>query len=78
MENAEVSYYLGFTLNTTPVETELATVNSVFQEYLGQVRSGISDPAIIDEYLAKLEAAGVQTVIDEAQAQLDAWIAANK
>ncbi len=78
MANSAKSYYLGFSLNTTPIETELATVNTVFQEYLGQVRSGVMPTSIIDEYLEKLEAAGIQTVIDEAQAQLDAWIASNK
>ena len=78
MNNAEKSYYLGFSLDTTPIETEMATVNTVFEEFLSQVRSGASDTTKIDEYLAKLDAAGIQTVIDEAQAQLDAWLAANK
>ncbi len=78
MNNAEKSYFLGFSMDTTPVETELATVQTVFEEYLAQVRSGAGDEAKIDEYLEKLESAGIQKVIDEAQAQLDAWIAANK
>ena len=34
--------------------------------------------AIIDEYIAKLNASGLDTVMAECQKQLDEWIAANK
>ena len=69
----------GFTFDPSNVQTEIAAVQSVYQQYRVGLENGVSDPAtVIPEFLAKLKAAGLDTIIAEKQKQLDAWVAANK
>lgn len=79
-ETAGRSKALGFTFNSESVKTELAAVNSVRSQYRLLIECGLSDPdsGIIDEYIAKMKEAGVEKVLAEKQAQLDAWLANNK
>ena len=46
-------------------------------EYGTALGSGLMDPAEkYDEFLEKLDSAGINAIIEEAQRQLDEWLAA--
>lgn len=64
----------GFDFNLEPVSTQVAGFRNVLDEFGKSLYTGSVDP---DEYLPKLqkklEATGVQDVIDEMQKQIDAW-----
>ena len=64
----------GFDFNLDPVSTQVAGFRNVLDEFGKSLYTGRVDP---DEYLPqlmkKLEATGVQDVIDEMQSQIDEW-----
>lgn len=64
----------GFDFNLDPVSTQVAGFRNVLDEFGKSLYTGSVDP---DEYLPqlekKLQATGVQEVIDEMQAQIDDW-----
>jgi putative aldouronate transport system substrate-binding protein len=67
---------LGFTFDSKPVENEIAQVQAVAAESCTPVINGWVD---FDENyqtcLDRTEAAGIQVIIDEAQRQVDEWMA---
>lgn len=71
------SIALGFTPDSTEWVDEYAACNAVTEKYRASLLSGAVDPA---EYIPMLNQelydAGLQTIIDMKQAQLDAWLAA--
>ena len=70
---------LGFSFDPSSVSTQVAAVASVVDEYYKTLVFGALDPeTIYPEFLAKLEAAGVNDILTEMQTQIDAWLAANK
>lgn len=75
--NARPSPVLGFTFDRKAVETEIASISAVTQEYAGPLGGGIVD---VEEGLANLNQAlkdaGIERVRDEMQKQIDAWLAA--
>lgn len=76
--SAEPSKALGFSFDTTPVQTELASIGAVVDEYYPALATGSVNPEeVLPEFLEKMEKAGSKTLIEECQKQLDAW-AANK
>ncbi|WP_059102636.1 ABC transporter substrate-binding protein [Shouchella shacheensis] len=74
-ESAEPGPILGFHFDPTPVRTEIANISNVSSEFMPAIYTGSVDP---EEYLPlateRFEAAGLQTVIDEAQRQYDEWV----
>lgn len=74
-EGATVSKASGFTFNTAPVATQFTAVTNVYNQYQKQIEFGfVSDPeAAIAEMNEAMKVAGLQDIIDEKQAQLDAW-----
>jgi putative aldouronate transport system substrate-binding protein len=74
---ADGSSILGFTFNAEPVSGELANMNALIDEQVDRILTGMVPD--VDAALAKLNAdlyaAGLQTVLDEMQAQVDAWAA---
>jgi putative aldouronate transport system substrate-binding protein len=77
--DAPPSVALGFNFNPDPVKTELANIAAVFKEYQEPLANGMVDPATaLPEYLQRLDEAGLQAVIAEAQKQLTEWAAAKK
>lgn len=77
-ENPEnlISPAMGFRLDTEPVATEIEQCSAVVAEYKDTLEWGAKGSkwqAYYDEFVRKLEAAGYQKVIDEIQAQYDAW-----
>lgn len=78
--NAEVTYSkaFGFMYDSSSVATERTALNSVAEEYVKPIETGsVSDlDATLKAFNEKLYAAGLQTVMDLKQEQLDAWLAA--
>lgn len=71
-----VSKAFGFTFNSTPVANEEAQLISVYEQYSKDLAFGAVDiETTLKEFNDALYAAGLQTVIDEKQSQLDAWLA---
>lgn len=71
-----VSKAYGFIFDSRPVATEEAQLNSVYEQYYKDVAFGAIDTEQgIKDFNDALYAAGLQTVIDEKQSQLDAWLA---
>lgn len=77
-KTAFVSATMGFSMDTAPVTTEIATINSAITEYSTDLQTGMADDpdALLDEFIAALKTAGIDKVLTEAQTQLDAWNAA--
>ena len=76
MENAVKSPLFGFSFDTTNVANEVSAVTNVVNQYYAGLCCGELDP---DEYLPKfredLKAAGIESIIEEAQGQVDTWLA---
>lgn len=66
---------LGFSFNNSEVTTEMGSLANVAAEYALAMMSGATDPAKLPEFLEKLDANGMQTYVDAANAQLDAYMA---
>ncbi|MBP5197951.1 MAG: ABC transporter substrate-binding protein [Lachnospiraceae bacterium] len=76
--NAKAIPAFGYSFVPTSVENELASLANVQAQYALSIDCGSVDPATaLPEFLEKLDANGIQTVVDEANAQLDAYFAAN-
>lgn len=75
-ESAKAIPAFGYQFDSASVETELATLANVGEEYALALSVGAIDPATaLPEFLEKLDAAGINTVLDEANAQLEAYFA---
>ncbi|NJR12356.1 DUF3502 domain-containing protein [bacterium] len=75
--NAQPSPVLGFTFDRKAVETEVASISAVNQEYASPLGGGIVDIETGLTNLNKaLKDAGIERVRDEMQKQIDAWLAA--
>lgn len=75
-KNAQVSPLRGFVFNPESVQAEMAQLSAVNKEFF----NGQFTAEDVEKYIAdrneKLEQAGLQTVIDELQRQIDEWQAA--
>ncbi|MDD4987985.1 MAG: ABC transporter substrate-binding protein [Candidatus Izemoplasmatales bacterium] len=77
-ENAEFSPIMGFVFDYSEVELELANCYTVYNEYINSLLYGIFGTGFETQYnkfLQKLEIAGVNSILEEMQNQLDAWLA---
>ena len=73
---ATLSPALGFTPDYTAVATELAQVASAYEQYGEPLQKGLVDPeTALPEYRERLREAGIERIVEEIQAQLDAWLA---
>ncbi|MCK8487281.1 ABC transporter substrate-binding protein [Paenibacillus sp. MBLB2552] len=69
---------LSFNFDSTKVATEMAAVQNVKEQFWSSLMTGTVDPAdYLPKAIEKFKEAGLDKVIAEAQAQLDAWRAAN-
>ncbi len=73
--SADVSAYLGFVLDSTGMDLLIANISAVKDQYQQTLACGLYTPELYQEYLQKLEAAGVQEYLDGIQSQLAAWLA---
>ena len=68
---------LGFALDPTPIENELLALANVGSEYGLGLNTGTIDPAVkLPEFLEKMTQNGIDKVVDEANAQLQEFLAA--
>ncbi len=73
---------LGFVVDTAPFADELSAVQAVISEYtsqwqhIGNLKSEAEIDAMCDKFAEDLKANGIDAVLTEVQAQLDAWRAA--
>lgn len=66
----------GFTFDTTPVQNEIAACMNIKEAYALTLWTGAGDvDALLPELLSKLEGAGMQKIVDEANSQLAAFLA---
>lgn len=67
---------LGYVFNSDAVSTQKTAVDAVVAQYSGIIATGAQDPAtVLPEFQQALKDAGVDDIIAENQAQLDAWLA---
>ncbi len=70
----------GFMWDSSNYATQITALNNAYETYRGALETGSVGSANVEETLQKLNdalyAAGLQTVMDAKQAQLDAWLAA--
>jgi putative aldouronate transport system substrate-binding protein len=77
-KNGNVSPIMGFVFDIEPVKTQIANCSAVTTEMVASLGCGSVDPdQYLPIFLEKLKTAGVDDVIAEKQAQLDAWRKAN-
>lgn len=73
--NHQSQYLSGWIPDTTSIQTEYAAVTNVVQQYWWPLECGFTEDleAGLKEYTEQMKAAGVDKVIEELQAQLDAY-----
>ena len=77
-ESATPSVLLGFNYDTSKCPTEITNCQAVVNEYHKIFMAGAYGADTMkyyEEFIDKLEAAGVDTVIADKQAQIDAFLA---
>ncbi len=68
---------LGYVFDSTSVQNEMAALANVGAQYAMALNAGAVDPATyLPTFIEQLQAAGIETYIAEANAQLDAYMAA--
>lgn len=68
----------GFIPNSSPVATQVAAISNVYDQYFDPLTYGDVDPEeFLPQFLDALEAAGINDVIAEYNAQAQAWLKAN-
>ncbi len=76
----QVSAFPGFAVDNSKISTQLDQISAVATEYKNTLYNGVVGSAGFEatyqEFMDKLYAAGLQDVLDEYQAQLDAYLAA--
>lgn len=76
-ENAKPSVLLGFTFDTTEVQDQIASCSAIYERYKGELLTGTIDPEEgVPAMMAEMEAAGFEAIVTAAQAQVDAFMAA--
>ena len=78
MKTVPTSKYLGFVCNTTEITDEISAINNAIEQYKAQIISGTADEDEYNEFLAKLDDVGINTVVEAYQTQLDEWLASTK
>lgn len=69
---AKGSVLLGFDLDTTNIQNELANCRAVWQKYRSEVLTGARNPEeLVETITAELEASGFNKIMEEAQKQID-------
>lgn len=68
----------GFDFNAEPVTTEISGFRNVLDEYGSSLYTGSVEPSeYLPQLIKKLEATGMQKVIDEMQKQINEWKSSN-
>lgn len=78
-DSATISKAMGFQFDTSKIKTEYAAVSAVIDQYKRSLGQGTVDyTTVLTEFREKLKTAGIDTIIAEKQAQLDAFIASQE
>ncbi len=78
-DGAVASVMLGFTFDTTSVYDQLANCGKIWLRYKSEVMTGVQDPSVcVPQIKEELMAAGFQDILDEAQKQVDEFMANKK
>lgn len=73
--NSAKSVAIGFAFDTTNVTNEITQLDNVCSKYQIGLECGALDPVTeLPKFIEELKAAGIETVIAEKQAQLDAYL----
>lgn len=73
-EKAEPSVLLGFNFDTSKVEDQIANCKTIWDRYHPELLTGSVDPEeAVKTMYEEMEAEGLNDIITEAQAQIDAW-----
>lgn len=79
IDNAWYPPLFGFIPDATNVSTQVAAVSNVYDQYFKPLTYGDVNPdEVLPQFLAELEAAGINDIMAEYQSQVDAWLAAKK
>lgn len=71
-EEAASSTCLGYSLDVTNIQNEMSNCLAVWQKYSNDLQSGAVDPEkVLPQIIKELKSAGFDTVISEAQKQID-------
>ena len=74
--NCTMSAAMGFTFDSAKVSNEIAACTNVVNQYYNTIVLGLGDTEkLLADFRAELHAAGIDAIIAEKQAQLDAWAA---
>lgn len=73
LEGLEPSPILGFNFDRKSVESEAGNVEQTIFEYEKNLKTGAFDEDYYQEFLDKLNTAGIDKLIEEVQTQLDNW-----
>lgn len=69
--------FVGFSFDSSTVETEIAMCTDVYNQYWGPLSAGYTDMETgLEEYAEQMKIAGIEKIRDEAQRQLDEFLAA--
>lgn len=75
-DNAVPSVLMGFNLDRSKIEDELAQIKATYEKYQSEMLTGTADPAeIVPAMMDELKAVGFDTVMAEVQRQIDAHFA---
>ena len=71
---------VGYSYDTTDMTNQIIAVNSVIDQYLPSLETGSVEDvdSAYEDFLNALDAAGINDIIADNQAQFDAWLAENK
>ncbi len=73
---AIASDLLGFALDTSNLQTEIAAVASAVEEYATILQTGCGNPdELLPQLREKMDAAGMETIVEEVQRQVDEFLA---
>ena len=77
-KEAKATKTIGFSFDPINIETELAACSATWKKYVDSFATGTLDPeANMPKVVDELNSSGLQKILDECQAQLDAFIAGN-
>jgi putative aldouronate transport system substrate-binding protein len=77
-KNSAMSPAMGFTFDSSSVANEYSAVTNVIDQYLPGLITGSMDPAELANFIDKLKAAGIDTIVAAKQQQLDQWLSAQE
>ncbi len=78
LQEATYSQYMGFACDTSSIVNEISAVSNCLSEYRPQIETGMASEEVFNDFLEKLDASGVDKIVDCYQQQLDAWLQQNE